>query len=72
MVVSKLSRELFNTLCKMPSSIYYNRTKITSLSQYSIPKQVGSEINANSAILQLYHGESKLIFNNMMIRSALY
>ena len=56
----------------MPSSIYYNRTKITSLSQYSIPKQVGSEINANSAILQLYHGESKLIFNNMMIRSALY
>jgi hypothetical protein len=31
-----------------------------------------SEINANSAILHLYHGETKLIFNNMMIRSALY
>jgi hypothetical protein len=28
--------------------------------------------NANSAIFQLYHGESKLIFNYMMIRSALF
>ena len=28
--------------------------------------------NANSAIFQLYHGESKLIFNEMMIRSALF
>jgi len=28
--------------------------------------------NANSAIFQLYHGESKLIFNEMMMRSTLY
>ena len=28
--------------------------------------------NANSAICQLYHGENKLIFNEMMMRSALY
>jgi DNA-directed RNA polymerase specialized sigma54-like protein len=28
--------------------------------------------NANSAIFQLYHGENKLIFNEMMIKSALY
>jgi len=29
--------------------------------------------NANSAILQLYHGKNKLIFNEtMMMRSALY
>jgi len=28
--------------------------------------------NANSAISQLYHGENKLIFNEMMMRSALY
>jgi hypothetical protein len=28
--------------------------------------------NANSAIFQLYHGENKLIFNEMMIRSALF
>jgi len=27
---------------------------------------------SNSAILQLYHGENKLIFNEMMMRSALY
>jgi hypothetical protein len=26
----------------------------------------------NSAIVQLYHGENKLIFNEMMMRSALY
>jgi hypothetical protein len=28
--------------------------------------------NANWAIFQLYHGENKLIFNEMMMRSALY
>jgi hypothetical protein len=29
-------------------------------------------LNANSAIFQLYHGENKLIFNEMVMRSALY
>jgi len=28
--------------------------------------------NANSAIIQLYDGENKLIFNAVMMRSALY
>jgi hypothetical protein len=28
--------------------------------------------NANSAIFQLYHGKNMLIFNEMMIGSALY
>jgi hypothetical protein len=28
--------------------------------------------NANSAIFQLYHGVNKLVFNEMMMRSALY
>jgi hypothetical protein len=28
--------------------------------------------NANSAIFQLYHGETKLIFNEMLMMSALY
>ena len=28
--------------------------------------------NANSAIYQLYHGENKLIFNEMKVRSTLY
>ena len=29
-------------------------------------------VNANSAIFQLYHGENKLIFNEIMMRSTLY
>ena len=29
-------------------------------------------LNVNSAMFQLYHGENKLIFNEMMKRSALY
>jgi len=29
-------------------------------------------LNANSAIFQLYHGENKLIFNEVMMKSALY
>ena len=29
-------------------------------------------LNANSTIFQLHHGENKLIFNEMMMRSALY
>jgi len=28
--------------------------------------------STNSTIIQLYHGENKLIFNEMMMRSALY
>ena len=28
--------------------------------------------NANSVIFQLYHGENKFIFNETMMRSALY
>jgi len=28
--------------------------------------------NANSTIFQLYHGDNKLIFNEAMMRSALY
>jgi hypothetical protein len=29
-------------------------------------------LSANSAIFQLYHGENKLIFNEMTMRSTLY
>jgi hypothetical protein len=29
-------------------------------------------LNANSEMFQPYHGENKLIFNEMMMRSALY
>jgi hypothetical protein len=40
-----------------------------------IPEQGVSQwflLNASSAIFQLYHGKKKLIFNEIMIRSALY
>ena len=33
---------------------------------------VGLLFDTNSAILQLYHGENKLIINEMMMRSILY
>ena len=39
-----------------------------------ITRDIGGEwllFNANSAIFQLYHGENKLIFNEMMIRFVL-
>jgi len=32
----------------------------------------GLLFNANSGIVQLYYGENKLIFNEMMMRSALF
>ena len=40
-----------------------------------VTRDIGSEwllFNANAAILQLYHVENKLIFNEMMMRSAFY
>ena len=30
------------------------------------------DLNANLIFLQLYHGENRLIFNEMMMRSTLY
>ena len=56
---------------------FYLKNKNKNLGN-SIPifkKELVSErwlFNANSAIFQLYHGENKLIFNEMMMRSALY
>ena len=44
-------------------------------SQPGCVKSMASEwllFNANSAIFQLYHGENKLIINEMMIRFVLY
>jgi len=29
-------------------------------------------LNANPAMFQLYHGENKIVFNEMMMRPALY
>ena len=35
-------------------------------------KQTNNLFNANTAISQPYHDENKLMFNKIMIRSALY
>ena len=51
-----------------------------SRNPYGNPSQLATTIivsewvllSANSAIFQLYHGENKLIFNEMMISSALF
>jgi hypothetical protein len=46
----------------------YNEKEFNSLSEW-----VSALLfNANSAIFQLYNGQNKLIFNEMMMRSALY
>jgi len=48
--------------------------------KYGVNKESGNKyqlsqwllFKANSTIFQLYHGENKLIFNEMMMRSTLY
>ena len=55
--------------------IYHRFLKVEYESNDSVEFARVSEwlfFNANSAIVKLYHGENKLIFNEMMIRSALY
>jgi hypothetical protein len=45
------------------------------MSYFSLRRKEVSEwllFNANSAIFQLYHGENKLIYNEMMTSSALF
>jgi hypothetical protein len=58
------------------SSIFYSNKiesddKIKHTAQHSICFICLMVFNANSAIFQLYNGENKLIFNEMMTRSAL-
>jgi len=55
------------------------RTHIQLLAKFFLPNGENailavSELllNANSAIFQLYHGKNKLIFIEMIVRSALY
>ena len=43
----------------------HNRLNSTKVSE-------GLSFNVNSPIFQLYHGENKSIFNEMMMRSALF
>ena len=70
-----------NALCKIkeneqPGTVSINyKTQLSPLHSSFITEEWASEwllFNANWAIFQLYHGENKLIFNEMMMRSALY
>jgi hypothetical protein len=52
-----------------------NGIKILPLDHWIVRLKWVSEwllFNANSAIFQLYYGENKLIFNEMMMRSSLF
>jgi hypothetical protein len=51
-------------MCTYMKSMH-NRLNSTKVSE-------GLSFNVNSAIFQLYHGENKSIFNEMMMRSALF
>jgi len=58
-------------------SLIYTNSLLIMIYMYIVAQklQKGSEwllFSANSAIFQLYHGENKLIFNDMIMRSALY
>jgi hypothetical protein len=51
------------------------RKKLYHINKLNISDHLVSEwllLNANSAIFQLYHGENKLIVNEMMMRSDMY
>ena len=47
---------------------------INSIKTFKVSEWVSEWLlfNANSVIFQLYHGENKLIFNEMIMQSALY
>jgi hypothetical protein len=57
------------------TSFLVNFTKVTTnniLLYEADTVSVWLLFNANSAFFQLYHGENKLIFNEMMMKSTLY
>ena len=53
-----------------------NQRKVLYICKFCIDKNLVNEwvivFNVNSAIFQLHHGENKLIFYEIMMRSALY
>ena len=64
-------------LCRDPGRKYFilNRSLLSVIYVYKsseLSECVIVLFKANSAILQLYHGENMLIFNEMMIRFTLY
>ena len=64
-LISGLTLKLFN--------FYYNqKSKMITTSSHSLTLSEWLLFNANSAIFQLYHDENKLVFNEIMMRSALF
>jgi hypothetical protein len=63
-------------LCRANQSLLFllNATCLVEKQQIPILQSLVEWLllSANSALFQLYHGENKLIFNKMMMKSALY
>ena len=51
---------------------YYKYKSDTSKELFSKAMSEWVLFNTNSAIFQLYHGENKLFFNEMMLMTSLY
>ena len=58
-------------LCKTVSYVTV-ASQVIMISYTGLGYTVSLLFSANSVIFQLYHGDNKLIFNEMMMRSALY
>ena len=66
--------DLFESLFNFPSDSQQNKYlfPLNGRTKYLVPSMIEWLLfNANSAIFQLHNGEYKLIFNEMMMRSAL-
>jgi len=66
-------------VCRLPCMLLVSKIKLVisnsllrAVVAISSRVSVWVLLSANSAILQLYHGENKLIFNEMTMRSTLY
>ena len=60
-------------LCLEINDLDRLRSKLhTTGDNFNFPVSELLLFNANSTLFQLYHGANKLIFNEMMMRSALY
>ena len=77
-VTELLLKVLFNTTVhnpyRMVYSLFIHQHQCSSVRHTSVTWQVSEWLllNTNSAIVQLYWGENMLIFNEMMMRSALF
>jgi hypothetical protein len=72
--VFRMEESIFEHLRKSGTSCLgycEQMTPLTKKSKWGLWQSEWLLFNANSAIFQLYHGENKLIFNEMMMRSTL-